>query len=88
MDATFTIPKTFLSVIKVREDELDRFLRRTLAVAFYRDGRLSLGKAAEFAGMKSKWEMIMLLDENNIPVDYSAEDAESDVKTLRKHLER
>jgi len=85
MEATITLPKSLLSVIKVREPDLDRFVRRILAVELYREGRLSLGKAAEVAGARNKWEMIMLLDEKGVPVDYSGEDAKADLETLRKH---
>ncbi|WP_394357502.1 UPF0175 family protein [Methanocalculus chunghsingensis] len=37
----------------IRRSDLDQFLRRTLAVALYREGRLSLGKAAELAGVRT-----------------------------------
>jgi predicted HTH domain antitoxin len=88
MDATITLPESLLSAIKVREPDLDRFIRRVLAVELYREGRLSLGKAAEVAGVRSKWEMILLLDEKGVPVDYSGEDAEGDLETLREYLGR
>lgn len=86
MDATITLPESVLSAIRVREADLDRFVRRLLAVELYREGKISLGKAAEVAGARNKWEMIMLLDEKGVPLDYSAEDADQDLKTLRKHL--
>jgi len=72
----------------IRRSDLDQFLRRTLAVALYREGRLSLGKAAELAGVRNKWEMILLLDEKGVPPDYDAEDAEADLRTLRSYLGR
>ncbi|MDD3622943.1 MAG: UPF0175 family protein [Methanofollis sp.] len=86
MDTTITLPDSVLSAIRVREGDLDRFIRRLLAVELYREGKISLGKAAEVAGARNKWEMIMLLDEKGVPLDYSAEDADQDLKTLRKHL--
>ncbi|WP_301664891.1 UPF0175 family protein [Methanoculleus frigidifontis] len=88
MEATITLPESLLSVINVRKPDLDRFIRRVLAVGLYREGRLSLGKAAEVAGARNTWEMILLLDEKGVPVDYSGEDAEADLETLRKHLGR
>ncbi len=88
MEAVITLPDTILSSIKVRKSDLDQFLRRTLAVALYREGRLSLGKAAELAGVRNKWEMILLLDEKGVSLDYDAEDAESDLRTLRSYLGR
>jgi len=73
-----------LAAIKVGEDEFDLFIRRSLAVELYREGKLSLGKAAEVAGVRNKWEMLMLLNEKGVPIDYTAEDAEKDLKTLKE----
>jgi predicted HTH domain antitoxin len=84
MAATITLPESVLQAIRV----LDRFIRRILAVELYREGRLSLGKAAEVAGVRNKWEMVMLLDEKGVALDYSAEDAEQDLNTLKKYLGR
>jgi predicted HTH domain antitoxin len=45
--------------------------RRLLAVRFYRERTLSLGKAARLAGL-DRWQFIDLLSENQVPViDYS-----------------
>jgi len=44
----------FLAAIKVGEDELDLFMRRSLAVELDKEGKLSLGKAAEVAGVRNK----------------------------------
>lgn len=88
MEAVITLPDTILSSIKIRKSDLNQFLRRTLAVALYREGRLSLGKAAELAGVRNKWEMILMLDEKGVPLDYDAEDAEADLRTLRSYLGR
>jgi len=61
----------------------EKYSKRSLAVELYREGRLSLGKAAELAGTKSKWEMLMLLSERGVPLDYTANDAEKDLQTLK-----
>jgi predicted HTH domain antitoxin len=62
--------------------------KRSLAVELYREGRLSLGKAAELAGARSKWEMLLLLSEWGAPLDYTADDAEKDLQTLGDVLGR
>ena len=49
---------------------------------------MSLGKAAEVAGMRNKWEMLLLLNEKGIPIDYTAKDAEKDLDTLKESLGR
>ena len=69
------------------EEEGNRIAReknkmRSLAVDLYREGRLSLGKTAQLAGTKRKWEMRMLLSERGILLDYTANDAENDLPTL------
>lgn len=52
--------------------------RRLLALRFYQDRILSLGKAARLAAM-SRWEFIDFLSENNVPViDYSGEELASE----------
>jgi len=42
-------------------------------VELYREGKLSLGKAAEVACVRNKWEMLMLLNEKGVVIDYTAE---------------
>ena len=66
----------------------EKYRKRSLAVELYREGRLSLGKAAELAGAKSKWEMLMLLSERGVPLDYTADDAKKDLQTLKSVLGR
>ena len=82
------LPDSVLALLKVDEDQLGPFIKRSLAVELYREGRLSLGKAAELAGIKSKWEMLMLLSERGVPLDYTADDAEKDLMTLEVVLGR
>lgn len=76
------LPSSFLYSIKVSESEMPDFIKRTLAVELYREGKLSLGKAAELAGVKNKWEMLVILDKSGVELRYTAEDAEDDLKTL------
>lgn len=86
--AEIEMPGSILALIKVDRDQLGPFIKRSLAVELYREGKLSLGKAAELAGAKSKWEMLMLLSERGVPLDYTAEDAKDDLLTLREVLNR
>ena len=86
--AVVDLPSSFLALLKVDKDQLVPFIKRTLAVELYREDRLSLGKAAELAGAKSKWEMLMLLNERGVPLDYTADDAIKDLQTLEVVLGR
>lgn len=54
-----------------------------LAVHLYEQGRLSIGKAHELAGL-SLWEFRQLLGLRKIPPHFAAEDLEQDLETLRQ----
>ena len=84
--AKVDMPESILALIKVHPDQLCQYIKRSLAVELYREGKLSLGKAAELAGAGGKWEMLMLLSERGVPLDYSAEDAQEDFRTLKELL--
>lgn len=86
--AEVDMPGSILALIKVDPDQLGPFIKCSLAVELYREGKLSLGKAAELAGAKSKWEMLMLLNERGVPIDYTSEDAKDDFETLKEVLGR
>ena len=86
--AEVDMPGSILALIKVKPDQLSLYIKRSLAVELYREGKLSLGKAAELAGAKSKWEMLLLLRERGVPLDYTAEDAAEDLQTLKEVLAR
>jgi predicted HTH domain antitoxin len=86
--AVVDLPSSVLALIKVDKEQLGPFIKRSLAVELYREGRLSLGKAAELAGANSKWEMLILLGERGVPLDYTADDAEMDLQTLEEVLGR
>lgn len=77
------LPKEILAATKVREKELEQYIRQILAVYLYRHGKVSLGKAVEIAGLKTKWDFMHLLAEQGTPIDYTAEDAEQDLRTLQ-----
>ncbi|HUW66450.1 MAG TPA: UPF0175 family protein [Candidatus Nanoarchaeia archaeon] len=70
--------------VKVNESEMSDFIKRTLAIELYREGKLSLGKAAELAGARNKWEMLTLLDKNGVPLNYNIKDIEEDLDILER----
>ncbi len=79
---TIEIPESAFRSLKISDDQWPAFLRSTLAVALYREGRISLGKAKELAGLQNKWEMVQLLNERGIEFNYTAGDAKADLDTL------
>ncbi len=76
-------------VLEVPQDVLDSArltlseLKAEIAVHLYAEGRLSIGKARELAGM-TLWEFRRLLALRHIPPHYDEVDLDEDMATLRK----
>lgn len=75
--------------LEIPQDVLDsarltvQQLRVELAVHLYEQGRLSLGKAHELAGL-SLWELRQVLGLRHIAPHFEVEDLEQDLETLRQ----
>jgi predicted HTH domain antitoxin len=78
-------PRDLINIFKIREKEFPHKVRATLSVELYREGLVSIGKAAEIAKV-SIWEMQEILAEKKVPLNYYSEDLETDIKTLKKVL--
>lgn len=64
---------------------LDRGLKeikREHAIELYAEGKVTLWKAAEIAGL-SLWEMLDIVRERRIPVKYTVRDTEKDLEIAR-----
>lgn len=83
LQITISLPRSVLAATGVREGDLDRLVRELIAVELYRQGRISLGKATEVAGVSTKWEMIFALARHGVWIDYTADDASHDITTLK-----
>jgi predicted HTH domain antitoxin len=79
---TVNLPSDFPLNVKVNEADMPLFIRRTLAVELYREGRLSLGKATELAGFDNKGEMLIFLNSKGVALNYSIEDIDADLNAL------
>ncbi|EEB74770.1 UPF0175 family protein [Thermococcus sp. AM4] len=75
------VPSDLMRILRLDEGELERAVRLYLAIELYREGVVSLGKAAEIAGL-SRWEMMELLASKGIPLNYDDDDLREDVETL------
>lgn len=80
------MPASILTTLPVSKKQLPDYILKTLAVELFREGKLSLGKARELAGFQDKWEMVRLLGERGVFVNYTADDAEVDVESLDRLL--
>lgn len=77
--ASLEIPQDVLDSARLSIDEL----RVELAVHLYAQGRLSLGRAHELAGL-SLWQFRQILGARRIPAHMDAEDLRQDLATLRE----
>jgi len=73
------IPREVLHITRMTPEEL----KRELAIHLFQQGRLSLGKAREMAGM-TVWAFQQLLGSRGIPVHYDVRDYEEDLATLKE----
>jgi predicted HTH domain antitoxin len=73
------IPREVVHAVRMSPQEL----KRELAIHLYGQGKLSFGKAREMAGMPV-WEFQQLLGTRQISVQYSVEDYEEDLSTLKE----
>ena len=81
---TLEIPAEVLEAVRLPPGEVERELRRELALALYQRGVLSLGKARLLAHM-TRWEFEELLGQRGIPRHYADLDLEEDIRYARGH---
>jgi predicted HTH domain antitoxin len=81
MQATIEMPPEITTCCKVRKEELAPFLKKKIAIELYREGAVSLGKAAEIAGLE-RIDMMDTLRQMKVPIQYGVEELKEDIKTL------
>jgi predicted HTH domain antitoxin len=67
---TFEVSQDLLASMKVGSAELAQDIRRLAAIAYFRSKKLSLGKAAELAGMPRLDFMDLLANQGIVVFDY------------------
>ena len=81
-ELTIPIPQDIFITLNETEGELQHELQLLLAVQAYRQGKLTLGKAAQLAGM-SRLEFENLLADHQIPISLlTVEDVYDDLQKL------
>jgi len=78
MDVELHIPDSVAQAMRLPEDRISQELLLELAVALYRQGILSFGKARELAHME-KYEFGQLLGKREVLRHYGREDLEDDL---------
>jgi len=73
------IPEEVRSAMRLPPREIERELKKELALALYQREVLSLGKARSLAGL-TRWEFEELLGQRRIPRHYTEEDLGEDIQ--------
>lgn len=81
---TLEIPEEVQKALRLPPNDMERELRKELALALYQRGVLSLGKARQLAQM-TRWEFEELLGDRKITRQYSEENLQEDIKYGRDH---
>lgn len=81
--AKIELPRSILNICKTDERGLSETVTRSFIIELYREGVISLGKAADILGLK-KLEMMALLKERNIPLNYDSDELEKDRETWKR----
>jgi predicted HTH domain antitoxin len=67
---TFDVPPDLLAALKVGVGDLGRNIRLMAAITYFQDKKLSLGKAAQLAGMNRLVFMDTLAEKGLVIFDY------------------
>jgi predicted HTH domain antitoxin len=82
---TLEVPSEVIDAVKLPPAEVEAELRKELALALYRRGVLSLGKARILAGM-TRWQFEQVLSDRQIPRHYTEKDLQDDLSYAHGHL--
>lgn len=79
MSVTVTLPDEFAEVLGATPDERERRAREALALELYREGKISLRRMGELAGVGGDyWAAEDLRIRHKVALNYSLEDLEAD----------
>jgi predicted HTH domain antitoxin len=77
---TFEVSSDLLSALNMEPEELSRNIRLIAAMQYFQDKRLSLGKAAQLAGMNRLAFMDVLAERGIVVFDYDESMVASELK--------
>ena len=78
-----TLPEKVVNFLGLPRKELEKGLKRELAIHFFQSEVLSFGQARELSGM-SVWDFIQFLKDRKIPLHYGLLEYEEDSETVEK----
>ena len=79
MSLTISIPDDFAAVLGATDEERERRVREALALELYREGKISLRRMGELAGVGGDfWAADRLRTQHHVPLNYALDDLEAD----------
>lgn len=83
---TLEISQDLLAALKMGAADLAQNIRNLAAIGFYQDKRLSLGKAAQLAGMNRLLFMDLLATKGIVVFDYDQSELATDLEGIDNHF--
>lgn len=80
--AEIDIPKDILYLYGIPISQTNYFVKKNFLLELYREGKISLTKAAKLLGLSRK-EIIGILKDAKIPMNYGLEEYEEDLETAK-----
>lgn len=77
------LPVDILYSLGIDKTRTDYFVKKNFLLELYREGRISLGRMATLLGV-SRIEMLGILKDSNIPLNYGVAELEEDVETAKR----
>ncbi|MCJ7741300.1 MAG: UPF0175 family protein [Methanoregula sp.] len=76
------VPTDIVDAIRLPPDDIHAELQKELALALYKRGILSSGKACALAGL-SRWEWVEILGQRKVSRHYTPSDLEKDIAHVK-----
>jgi len=77
------LPGDLIYSLGIDNAHLGYFIKKNFLLELYREGKISLGKMAALLGL-SRIEMLGIMKDSKIPLNYGVSELDEDMKTERK----
>jgi predicted HTH domain antitoxin len=84
MEVLLKVPDEIVEKLEARWADLPRYALEALAVEAYRAGILTAYEVQKTLGLASRWETDEVLKRAGAYLDYSEDDLQQDIDTLRR----
>ena len=84
MNISIELPEDIVQALKQKWGDVPQHAIETLALEGYRSGTLSTAQVRRMLGFKTRIEVDSFLKQHGVYLDYTTEDLERDVETLKQ----